>query len=111
MQRAEREAEITVSDAEARVGQLNADYRTIWDERQRLLEEMRQLADDVLGVADDAADRIAPPREPDPITEENETVAGPETEGGEAAEAPASEDPTQVVEPQTPAAQAPPKPS
>ena len=108
LQRAEREAEITVSEAEARVLELNEDYKRIWDERARLLDEMRQLADDVLGVADDAAERIDPPREPDPITEENETVAVPETEATEAAE---DEQPTQVVEPQTPAAQAPPKPS
>ena len=108
LQRAEREAEITVSEAEARVLELNEDYKRIWDERSRLLDEMRQLADDVLGVADDAAERIDPPREPDPITEENETVAVPETEAPQAAD---DEQPTQVVEPQTPAAQAPPKPS
>jgi len=108
LQRAEREAEITVSEAEARVLELNEDYKRIWDERARLLDEMRQLADDVLGVADDAAERIDPPREPDPITEENETVAVPEAEAPEAAD---DEQPTQVVEPQTPAAQAPPKPS
>ncbi|HEX5910285.1 MAG TPA: DivIVA domain-containing protein [Thermoleophilaceae bacterium] len=114
LQRAEREAEITVSEAEARVLELNEDYKRIWDERARLLDEMRQLADDVLGVADDAADRIAPPREPDPITEENETVAVAETETETEAETEGAgaEDPTQVVEPQTPAgAQAPPKPS
>ena len=107
LQRAEREAEITVSEAEARVLELNDDYKRIWDERTRLLEEMRQLADDVLGVADEAAERIDAPREPDPITEENETVAAAE---GDAA-AGQTDEPTQVVEPQTPAAQAPPKPS
>jgi len=90
LQRAEREAAITVSEAEARVVELNEDYKRIWEERARLLEEMRQLADDVLGVADDAADRLEPPREADPITEENETVAGADA---------ANEQPTQVVAP------------
>lgn len=122
LQRAEREAEITVSEAEARVVALDEDYKRIWEERARLLEEMRQLADDVLGVADDAAERIEPPREPDPITEENDTVAA-EGDGGSDGDEPAAEDadgPTQVVAPaadapatgpQTPAGQAPPKPS
>jgi DivIVA domain-containing protein len=116
LQRAEREAQITVSEAEARVVELDEDYRRIWDERSRLLEEMRQLADDVLGVADDAAERIEPPREPDPITEENETVAVTDAGDDRPADEPA-EQPTEVVapttqpEPQTPAAQAPPKPS
>lgn len=118
LQRAEREAEITVSEAEARVVALDEDYKRIWEERARLLEEMRQLADDVLGVADDAAERIEPPREPDPITEENDAVA---TEAGADGDGDAGdEQPTQVVAPaadapatgpQTPAGQAPPKPS
>ena len=94
LQRAEREAAITVSEAEARVVALDEDYKRIWEERARLLEEMRQLADDVLGVADDAADRLEPPREADPITEENEAVAG----GGADADA-ANEQPTKVVGP------------
>jgi DivIVA domain-containing protein len=115
LQRAEREAEITVSEAEARVIELNEDYKRIWEERSRLLDEMRQLADDVLGVADDASDRLEPPREPDPITEENETVAAAAEPDGDAD----AEQPTQVVVqadekpatgPQTPAGQAPPKP-
>ncbi len=114
LQRAEREAEITVSEAEARVVELNEDYKRIWEERARLLDEMRQLADDVLGVADDASDRLDPPREPDPITEENDSVAAAPEPGADA------DQPTQVVVqadekpatgPQTPAGQVPPKPS
>jgi len=101
LQRAEREAEITVSEAEARVVELNEDYKRIWEERSRLLEEMRQLADDVLGVADDASDRLEPPREPDPITEENETVAA-DAEAGDSDDETvntAADQSTQVVPP------------
>ncbi|MGI8846586.1 MAG: DivIVA domain-containing protein [Thermoleophilaceae bacterium] len=76
--RAEREAEITISEAETRVRELDEDHRRIWDERSRLLEEMRQLADDVLEVADDASERIQGPREPDPITAENDAATDDE---------------------------------
>jgi DivIVA domain-containing protein len=62
LQRAEREAEVTISEAEARAEQLEADAQAIWQERSRLLEEMRQLADEVLGVADDAAERLQSPQ-------------------------------------------------
>lgn len=70
LQRAEREADITISEAEDRVRQLDSDYRSVWEERQRLLEEMRQLADDVLGVADDASERLEGPQERQPTTPE-----------------------------------------
>ena len=108
LQRAEREAEITVSEAEARVLELNEDYKRIWDERARLLDEMRQLADDVLGVADDAADRIDPAARARPHHRGERDGRRPEASRGRRA----TTQPTQVVEPQTPAgAQAPPKPS
>lgn len=74
LNRAEREAEITVNQSESRVQELDEDYRRIWEERARLLEEMRQLADDVLGVSDDASERIQGPTDADPITAENEAV-------------------------------------
>ena len=45
---------------------LERDSKAIWEQRQRLLDEMRQLADDVLAVADDAAERIDPPKEAGP---------------------------------------------
>ena len=63
LQRAEREAEITIREAEERVERLEQDNRVMWDERGRLIEEMRQLADEVLNVADDALDRMEPPEE------------------------------------------------
>ncbi|CAN5517962.1 hypothetical protein BH20ACT19_BH20ACT19_11280 [soil metagenome] len=66
IERAEGEAEITVREAEERADRLEEDIRAVWDERVRLLEEMRQLADEVLGVADDALDRLQPPRGREP---------------------------------------------
>ncbi len=87
IQRAEGEAEITVREAEERADRLDEDIRVVWDERVRLIEEMRQLADEVLGVADDALDRIAPPsgREPeeDPVESTGEEVFDEADSGGE----------------------------
>ena len=39
------------------------DTRALWDERQRLIEDIRQLADEVLGTADDALDRLKLPEQ------------------------------------------------
>jgi hypothetical protein len=44
------------------------DTRLLWEERQRLIEDVRQLADEVLATADDAMERVKMPeplREPD----------------------------------------------
>jgi cell division septum initiation protein DivIVA len=75
LQRAEREAEIVRRDADEYSERIVADTRLLWDERQRLLEEMRQLADEVLGTADDASERLSQPEllrrdeEPDATTQ------------------------------------------
>lgn len=69
LQRAEHEAELTVREAEERMEQLNQDNRAMWEQRARLLEEMRQLADEVLNVADDALDRMKPAQEADTADE------------------------------------------
>lgn len=61
LQRAEREAEIVRRDADEYAERIVADTRLLWDERQRLIEEMRQLADEVLGTADDASERLSQP--------------------------------------------------
>ncbi|MEJ7789425.1 MAG: DivIVA domain-containing protein [Thermoleophilaceae bacterium] len=65
---ADREAELTVREAEERADRLEEDTRSIWEQRLRLINEMRQLADEVLGVADDALERVDPPsgRRPEP---------------------------------------------
>lgn len=96
LQRAEREAEEAIGEAEGRAARLEADTRAIWEQRMRLLDEVRQLADEILGVADDASDRIEPPggreAEPEPELEVEEPVDGdPGTE--ELAEAKPDVDP------------------
>ena len=66
LQRSESEAEATIKEAEERASALERDSKVIWQQRQRLLEDMRQLADEVLSVADTAAERIDPPKEAGP---------------------------------------------
>ena len=69
IQRAEREADILRRDAEQYAEQVVVDTRLLWEERQRLIEDIRQLADEVLATADDAIERVKMPeplREPEP---------------------------------------------
>jgi DivIVA domain-containing protein len=61
LQRAEREADITRRDAERYAEELAAETRRLWEDRLRMIEEMRQLADEVLGAADDALERLPEP--------------------------------------------------
>jgi DivIVA domain-containing protein len=70
LQRAEREAELVRQQADAYSEQIVVDTRLLWEERQRLIEDLRQLADDTLNTADDAAERVALP----------EMLAEPDTE-------------------------------
>jgi hypothetical protein len=79
MQRAEREADLIRQQADAYAEQIVVDTRLLWDERQRLIEDLRQLADDTLATADDAAERVALPEmlaEPEPDTESTDPPTG-----------------------------------
>jgi len=112
LNRAEREAEIVRGDADHYSEQVIVDTRLLWEERQRLIEDIRQLADEVLGTADDAMERVklpeqlaaseAPPEElPEELPAEPETAVyadEPEptatfklTAVGDSGEAPASD--------------------
>ena len=98
LQRAEREAEILRHDADEYAEQVIVDTRLLWDERQRLIEDIRQLADDVLGTADDAMERLKLPEQlgaEAPPADDPETVAltGAEDEAVEPAEGPAADAP------------------
>lgn len=64
-QQAEREARRMKAEAQAEVRRLDADTDRIWEERQRLLEDTRKLAELLLRVADDAEERF-PPELPEP---------------------------------------------
>ncbi len=61
LERAERETDDALREGEERAQQLDADIAAMWEQRTRLIDEIRQLADEVLGVADDALDRMQPP--------------------------------------------------
>jgi hypothetical protein len=102
LQRAEREAEILRRDADEYAEQVIVDTRALWDERQRLIEDIRQLADEVLGTADDALDRLKLPEqigtaeetEPLPPEGDPETMAlAPEVEPEPFAEDPEPTEP------------------
>jgi DivIVA domain-containing protein len=76
IQRAEREADMVRQQADAYSEQLVVDTRILWEERQRLIQDIRQLADEVLATAEDAGERVTLPQmlaEPqtEPETEED----------------------------------------
>jgi len=68
IQRAEREAELLRQQADAYSEKIVVETRLLWEERQRLIEDLRQFADDVLNTADDASERVTMPQM---ISEEN----------------------------------------
>jgi DivIVA domain-containing protein len=70
IQRAEREADMLRQQADAYSEQLVVDTRILWEERQRLIQDIRQLADEVLATAEDASERVA---QPAMISEASET--------------------------------------
>jgi DivIVA domain-containing protein len=68
IQRAEREADLVRQQADAYSEKIVVDTRLLWEERQRLIEDIRQFADDILGTADEALERVTMPQmlsEPD----------------------------------------------
>ena len=79
IQRADREAEITRRDSDAYAEQVVVDTRILWEERKRLIEDVRQLADEVLATADDAIERV---KLPEPLRQaEAEAGAGRSPDG------------------------------
>ena len=82
IQRAEREAELVRQQADAYSEKIVVETRLLWEERQRLIDDIRQLADDVLGTAEDALDRVSMPQmlhEQEPDTDE---TGGPGEDNG-----------------------------
>jgi len=72
IQRAEREADLLRQQADSYSEQLVLDTRILWEERQRLIQDIRQLADEVLATAEEASERVTLPQmlsEPEPETE------------------------------------------
>jgi len=88
LESAREEAAQIVSAAQARVKELDAETERIWAERHRIVQDTRELARQLLGLADSAAERF--PAE--------EVTAGAELPLGEAPEAPAA--PGEALEPE-----------
>ena len=79
IQRAEREADMLREQADAYSEQVVVDTRILWEERQRLIQDIRQLADEVLATAEDASERVTLPQMLAP--QEPETEEEPPTTG------------------------------
>lgn len=94
LRHATRDAEQIVVDARRRLTTLDADTDRVWDERQRIVEDLRELAAELLHVADTATARLAPAEEPEPDRE------APTSEGPASAK-PANERPARAAEPAT----------
>ncbi|HEX6584740.1 MAG TPA: DivIVA domain-containing protein [Thermoleophilaceae bacterium] len=76
IQRAEREADMLRQQADSYSEQLVLDTRILWEERQRLIQDIRQLAEEVLATAEDASERVTLPQ----MLAEPDTEPVPETE-------------------------------
>ncbi len=59
LQSAHREAEQIVAAARDRLRLLDRDTDGIWEDRRRIVEDMRELAEELLSVADSAIERLA----------------------------------------------------
>ena len=57
LQLAERESAEAISAAEARVSDLDEDAEVVWQERQRLIDDVRVVATELLALADAAVER------------------------------------------------------
>jgi DivIVA domain-containing protein len=75
---AHAEAKQITADAEKRMRQLDADADVVWQERRRLIEDTKRLADQLLAVADDAAERF-PEEEPGAREAQGSQAASAET--------------------------------
>jgi cell division septum initiation protein DivIVA len=65
VERARQEAAQITADAQQRVKDLDADTDRIWAERHRIVSDTRDLAGQLVGLADTAAQRFPPAEEPD----------------------------------------------
>lgn len=105
IQRAQNEADQIRREADEYSAQIVVDTRALWDERLRLIDDIRQLADQVLNTADDAIERLQMPEplvlddaDPEPTTAEA-AAGGPvgvaaEPEGGQSPGAMETDDDT-----------------
>jgi DivIVA domain-containing protein len=105
VQEAAREAERLRSEAEAHVHTLDSDTEAIWRERHRLIEDVRELAEQLSSLADEAATRFpAAAPEPTQALPAGDGEAGDETIDADVVEADVIEaDPppeTELIDPE-----------
>jgi DivIVA domain-containing protein len=79
LQIAEREAAELREAAEARVRELDVDAEAIWNERLRLIEDVRDLAQRLTALAEDAVARFPAAHPEEEALEEPEAVVDDET--------------------------------
>jgi DivIVA domain-containing protein len=103
VQGAEREARSMIEDAQARVRELDADADAVRQERNRLIEDIRRISDELQALAGDASMRFPPePGEPEAETQAID-LAALEAAGDEAEPAePAGEEEDPALPPPPP---------
>jgi cell division septum initiation protein DivIVA len=79
LESARQEAERIVASARTEVQELDAETDRVWAERQRIVEDARDLARQLLGLADSAAERF--PADEESAPEAKPTSDLPEAEG------------------------------
>ncbi len=94
---AERQAAATLADAQERLALLDRDIDAIWQERQRLIDDVRRVASELGGLAGEAEARYPaeePAERPEPAPEPVLDASGPEGDiFGATVEIPAAEQP------------------
>jgi hypothetical protein len=77
LERARQESAEITADAEGRLMELDAETERIWAERHRIVEDARELARELVALADSAAERFPPAEESG-----SEALRQPAGEGG-----------------------------
>lgn len=83
LQDAIRESREITAGAKAGLRELDADTDRVWAERHRIIEDARALAEEMLSIADTAAERF-PPTEEAPVEDSGPLDAGSSSPNGEA---------------------------
>jgi cell division septum initiation protein DivIVA len=76
LEAARQEAARITAAAEQRLKDLDADTDRIWAERRQIVEDTRELAGQLLGLTDSAADRFPAAEDTSAVTEGGETADG-----------------------------------
>lgn len=80
LERARQEATQITASSERRLQELDAETDRIWAERQRIVEDAQQLAQQLLSLAQSAAERFPAAEDPETTTQAGSRLLGP---GGE----------------------------